>query len=571
MNSSTTPLSSPSPVWRVKQKPDEAPELAAATGLPVVLATLLSQRGIGGAAETREFLVPKLATLSDPRTLPEMRPAVDRLLAAVDRGERVVLYGDYDVDGVTSVALMHLTLEAYGLKSDYFVPMRLEEGYGLSLEGLARCFEQFGKPDLVVALDCGTTSTKELRWLADQGVDAVVIDHHELSPEGRPECVALVNPKQGDDFHYFCTVGLVFKTAHALLKERRLEDFDLKEALDLVALGTVADLVPLVAENRLLVRRGLEALGQTARVGLRALMQSAGVEGSLQTHHVGFRLGPRINAAGRLDKATSALELILTEDPDFASDRAALLEERNRDRQSVEMDVLKQAEAMLADIDVENESAIVLGSRDWHPGVIGIVASRISRSLNRPTILVAIDKSGMGKGSGRSVNGFSLVEAIDACREHLVRGGGHAMAAGISIEEDKIAAFRDAFSEVAKSAFNGSDRTPVLEMDAELELKELTPAFLQTYTLMEPFGQKNHEPVFLCRHVMPRLPGRVMKEKHLKVMLDQFGSQMDARWFNAPIGNLPQAPWDIACRLQRSFFRGEERWAVVIESAREAQ
>ena len=571
MNSSSPTLKPSAPRWTLKAEPAESKELASATGLPHVLATLLAQRGIKTAAETRDFLVPKLASLRDPREVPEMTLAVERLFQAVDRKEKVILYGDYDVDGVTSVALMHLMLAAYGLPTDYFVPMRLEEGYGLSLDGLARCFEQFGKPDLVVALDCGTTSIEELRWLAGQGVDAVIVDHHELSPEGRPECKALVNPKLGADYHYFCTAGLVFKTAHALLRERRLDSFDLKETLDLVALGTVADLVPLVDENRLLVRRGLEALAQTRRVGLRALMQSAGVEGVLHTHHVGFRLGPRINAAGRLDKATAALELVLTEDPVFATSQAALLEERNKERQAVELAVLKQAEAMLEDMDLEKAHAIVLGSREWHPGVIGIVASRISRSLNRPTILVAIDESGMGKGSGRSVTGFSLVEAIDTCREHLVRGGGHAMAAGISIEEGRIDSFREAFSEVAKTVLNGSDRTPQLEMHAEIELKDLTPAFLQAYMLLEPFGQKNPEPIFLCRHVMPRLPGRVMKEKHLRIMLDQFGAQMDARWFNAPIQNLPPPPWDIAGRLQRSFFRGEERWAFVIEAARSAE
>lgn len=571
MNPSVSTLPDQAPRWRLKPESLEAKELASATGLPLVLAQLLAQRGIATAPETRDFLVPKLAHLSDPQEIPEMRQGIDRLFQAVDRQEKVILYGDYDVDGVTSVALMHLTLKAYGLETNYFVPMRLEEGYGLSLDGLGRCIEEFGKPDLVIALDCGTTSTGELQWLADQGVDAVIIDHHELAPEGRPVCTALVNPKQGDAFHYFCTAGLVFKVAHAMLRERRVEGYDLKESLDLVALGTVADLVPLVDENRLLVRRGLEALGQTSRVGLRALMASSGVEGMLQTHHIGFRLGPRINAAGRLDKATSALELLLTEDRVFAAERATLLEERNRERQAVELEVLQQAEAMLEEMNLEDAPAIVLGSREWHPGVIGIVASRISRRLHRPTILVAIDKTGMGKGSGRSVTGFSLVEAIDVCRSHLVRGGGHAMAAGISIEEEKIDAFRIAFSEVARTVLNGSDRTPTLELDAEIELKDITPKFLETYMLLEPFGQKNHEPTFLSRHVMPRLPGRVMKEKHLRLFLDQYGAQMDARWFNAPIQNLPPPPWDIAFRLQRSFFRGEERWTVVIEDARTAE
>ncbi|HEY1081105.1 MAG TPA: DHH family phosphoesterase, partial [Prosthecobacter sp.] len=311
------------PRWLLKPVPEGAADLAADTGLPLLLTTLLAQRGISTADQVRDFLVPKLATLGDPTVLPEMNLAVERILKAVDGKQKVALYGDYDVDGVTSMALMHLTLKAYGLETHLFLPSRMEEGYGLSMDGFGRLFEEFGKPDLLVALDCGTTSIKELTWLQEQGVDCVIVDHHELSPFGRPPCVALVNPKLGDSYHYFCTAGLVFKVAHALLKTRRV-DFDLKEALDLVALGTVADLVPLVDENRLLVRRGLEALAQTERIGLRALKDIAGVDGFIQTHHVGFRLGPRLNAAGRLDTASTALQLLLAEDLLVATDYAAL-------------------------------------------------------------------------------------------------------------------------------------------------------------------------------------------------------------------------------------------------------
>ncbi len=560
------------PRWLVKPDAEGAAELAAETGLPSLLTHLLAQRGITTAEKARDFLVPKLATLGDPRLLPEMPAAVERMLKAVDEKQKVVLYGDYDVDGVTSMALLHLVLKAYGLETKLFLPSRMEEGYGLSMDGLAKCFELFGKPDLLIALDCGTTSLNETAWLAEQGVDCVIVDHHELSPLGKPKCLAMVNPKLGEEWHYFCTAGLVFKVAHALLKTRPAPNFDLKETLDLVALGTVADLVPLVSENRLLVRRGLEALGQTQRHGLRALKLLAGVDGLVQTHHVSFRLGPRLNAAGRLDTAAKALELLLAPEMETAAELANLLEAQNKDRQNVEQAVHAEAEAMLGTLgDLDDLSAIVLGSRNWHPGVIGIVASRISRLCHRPTILVSFGEDGVGKGSGRSIPGFSLVEAIEVCNEHLLGGGGHAMAAGISVEESKFDNFRVAFSAAARKALSDEAMTPLLELDAEVKLKDLTLSFLENYKLMEPFGQKNPEPLFFCRRVMPKLPGRSIKGKHLRLMLTQDGAGMDSVWFNAPIGNLPPAPWDVAMRLQRSFFRGQEQWQVTLDSVRASE
>ena len=552
--------------------PETAAELISESGLHPILSLLLAQRGFTGTAQIRDFLVPKLASLGDPTVLPEMNRAVERILQAVDQNQRIALYGDYDVDGVTSMALMYLTLKAYGIRAHLFLPSRMDEGYGLSLDGFARLFEEFGKPDLLLALDCGTTSTKELKWLHEQGVDCVIVDHHELAPEGRPECIALVNPKLGDDYHYFCTAGLVFKVAHALMKTRRVEGFDLKETLDLVALGTVADLVPLIDENRLLVRRGLEALAQTQRIGLRALKLIAGVDGFVQTHHVGFRLGPRLNAAGRLDTALTSLQLLLEEDPLVAAEYAALLESHNRDRQGVELAVYNEAEQMLLAMgDMDQHSAVVLGSRNWHPGVVGIVASRLSRLVNRPTILFSFDENGMGKGSGRSIPGFSLVEAIEVCREHIVRGGGHAMAAGVSVTEAKLDIFRTTFCEAARIALSEESLTAVLELDVEVKLSELTLDFLQNFRLMEPFGQRNSEPVFLCRGVMPRLPGRLMKEKHLRVMLTQDGASMEARWFNAPLKDMPNTPWDVAMRVQRNYWRGEEQWQLTLDAVRTAE
>ena len=292
--------------WIFQSAADTARETALAEDLRLdpTLAALLCQRGITCGEDAQRFLFPKLKTLTDPFLLPNMRAAIERILAALDRRERIVLYGDYDVDGVTSLALFARVLRAFGAEPRTFLPLRMDEGYGLSFDGVDRCLTEC-KPQLLIALDCGTCSCAEIKTLRARGVDVIVFDHHECKGE-TPDCLALVNPKLGDDFHYLCSAGIVFKACHSLLKLRPLQNFDLRDYLDLVALGTVADIVPLVRENRVLVRRGLQQLAQTRWPGIRALMEAAGVRAPIRTGDIGFKLGPRINAAGRLEKKRSS-------------------------------------------------------------------------------------------------------------------------------------------------------------------------------------------------------------------------------------------------------------------------
>jgi single-stranded-DNA-specific exonuclease len=540
--------------------------------LPPLMQRLLAQRGFINVTEAQDYLEPRLAGLGDPFLLPDMTAAVERIFQAVDKKESVILYGDYDVDGVTSLTLMTLVLRAYGLKPECFLPLRMEEGYGLSRDGLARCFEEHGKPGLLLALDCGTGSVAEVAWMNEQGVDCVIVDHHEPG-ESRPDCVALVNPKLTGEQTYFCTVGLVFKLAHALLKTRRLEDFDLRDHLDLVAMGTVADMVPLRDENRKLVRKGLERLSDTPRPGLRALKTIAGLDGFIQSHHIGFRLGPRLNAAGRLDTAQTALDLLLCEDAQDGRDCAELLDAHNRERQEVEATAQREAEAMMqADPSLADAPMIILGSRAWHPGVVGIVASRIMRDYHRPAIMLAFDENGMGKGSGRSVPGISLVDALNACRPLIEKGGGHAMAAGVSLREENLDAFRKAMQDAVLSQIvTGDELTPTLSLDAEIRLSDLEPDFLSHYTRMEPFGMGNPEPVFICRGVEPLLPGQIIKERHWKLLLRQDGETRPAMWFAAPLQDPPKPPWDIALKVQRHIWRGQESWQLMISEARTSE
>lgn len=535
--------------------------------LPLTL-RLLAQRL--GKEAMDAFLDPRLAALGDPFALPGMAAAARRIIEAVEKKEHVVLYGDYDVDGITSLAQLTVLLRAYDLQPRAFLPHRVDEGYGLSRDGLARCFEEFGKPALLVALDCGTCSVAEVEWLGAQGVDCVIVDHHE--PGGSlPVCVALVNPKLPGATGEFCTAGLVFKLLHALLKLQPISGFDLREQLDLAAMGTVADLVPLRGENRIIVKKGLEKIASTRRIGLRALKSAAGLDGHIEAHHIGFRLGPRLNASGRLDHAQASLDLLLCDDAAEAEGYASLLNELNRERQEVENHAHVEARAeILANPALAQASCIVLGSRSWHPGVVGIVASRLMRDFHRPAVVVAIDESGTGKGSGRSIPGVSLVEALDECRHLLLRGGGHAMAAGVTLEEKNLGAFREAMHlSVARQLGTGTLQARV-ECDAECSLADFGRRFFGELLRLEPFGMGNPEPVFLLRNVDPVLPGQVLKEKHWKLRLRQGTIPMPAMWFNAPLTDAPPPPWDMAVRLQRQFWRGTESWTLLIQAVRSA-
>ena len=375
-----------------------------------------------------------------------MRAAVARILAALDSHERIVLFGDYDVDGVTSLALLAEMLRGYGAKPELFLPLRMEEGYGLSRESIERCLEQY-RPQLLIAIDCGTASTGEIAELKQRGVDVVVLDHHEPKSQ-LPDCVAIVNPKadSSSPFHYLCSVGIVFKLCHALLKTRLLPEFDLKSKLDLVALGTVADIVPLVEENRVLVQRGAIEIGRTSRVGLKKLMQVAGVRPPILPDDIGYRLGPRLNAAGRLGTAEKSLRLLLTRDEDEAAALATELDRQNRARQEVEKEILAAAIVTIEkQFEPTRDAGIVAGARGWHPGVLGIVASRIARKYHRPAIVIGFDEKGVGKGSGRSIEGLNLVDALTRCAATLEKFGGHEMAAGVALHEENFPKFAEAF------------------------------------------------------------------------------------------------------------------------------
>jgi single-stranded-DNA-specific exonuclease len=545
----------------------EVEALGRSAGVSPVLAELLLRLGLSEAGAVEKFLRPALAGLADPFLLPNLDAAVARLRTAFSNGEDIVVLGDYDVDGVTSTALLVSILRRFGSHPRFIVPRRMEDGYGLSRSAIDRALEQ-GRPRLFIALDCGTNSHDEIAYLSAQGIDVLVIDHHR-SKERPPGQGLLVNPHvhacaDGSDVAWrnLCTVGLVFKLAHGLLKQLRAENhpvalgIKLSDYLDLVALGTVADLVSLTGENRILACHGLKILQAAARPGLRALMQVAGVKPmqEILTVDISYRLGPRINASGRLADAALSVELMLSDDEKFCTETAQALDAFNRERQDIERAITEEAERII-EKNFADAPGVVLFGENWHPGVVGIVAGRVSRKYHRPCIVLG-NEAGLAKGSGRSVDGINLVEILGTCDEHLASWGGHPMAVGISLPQEKIGAFRAQFAEVVRAGGGGPLAEPRLEIAAWLRPAEVNGQLMDELAVLHPYGQGNPEPVFGLRNVVLTAPPEVFKEHHFRFNLAAAPGRRlyGVAWKMAH--RLPPAgvPLDLAVELAWNYF-----------------
>lgn len=539
---------------------DKAPAepIASACGLHSAIARILQNRGVTAADAVRRFLDPRLRDLEDPMRLPDIEKAASRLWDAIRVREQVALYGDYDVDGVTSISLMWHVITALGGRAECFVPRRLDEGYGLTLSGLGRCCDSI-HPSLVLAMDCGTTSVAEAEWLAARGIDLIIADHHQIPPK-TPRCHAFVNPFRDKWDQHLCTAGIAFKLAHALLKVIGDRAIDLRDHLDLVALGTIADIAPLIGDNRILARAGLARIAASSKPGVRHLLRVARVGNEPSTFDAGFRLAPRINAAGRLDDAMAAVRLLTTHDQDEASRLAVELDVRNRERQEIEKEAMHQAMARAErDFDDGRDHAIVMADRSWHPGIIGLIASKLQQHFWRPTFVVAIGRDGLGKGSGRSVEGCHLVEGLRQCHQHLEGFGGHALAAGLYVREPSIPPFKEAFNAWAGGCLRGELRTAPLQIDAEISFRDVDASFMRDLTALAPFGQSNPEPLFLVRGVRLTRPPTIAGEKHLKMTLNHDGATMEAIAFNMADRSVPNGPFDIAATLNRDDYWGTPR------------
>lgn len=540
-------------------------ELSREAEVSPVIAELLLRAGFSDPAAAARFLRPTLAELADPFRLDQLDAAARRLRQAIVGGEEVVVLGDYDVDGVSSTALLVSVLRRFGLSPRFVVPRRMEDGYGLSRSAIDRALEQ-GVPKLFVALDCGTNSQEEVAYLESRGVDVLVVDHHR-SKSGPLPGGLLVNPHvydRPDDepWRHLCTVGLVFKLAHGLLKLLRSENdpvagaIKLRDYLDLVAMGTVADLVPLHGENRILARYGLRTLEETRRPGLRALMEVAGVrpENGLQPVDISFRLGPRINASGRLADASLSVELLLSEDRTFCVETARQLDAFNRERQEIERLITDEAERIVESQYIDRP-AIVLYGDSWHPGVVGIVAGRVSRKYHRPCVVLG-NEGEFAKGSGRSVDGVNLVEVLASCADGLNSWGGHPMAVGVSVAKSQVESFRVRFEAAVEAQLGGSRGESSLTLAAWIPPEQIRDPLMEELESLHPFGQGNPEPVFGVRGVVLRQRPEVFKEQHFRfVVEDGRGRRLyGVAWKMArrmpPVG----VPLDLAVELAWNHF-----------------
>ena len=546
--------------WRIEPPPDPAAAraLAEAIEVPLPLASLLVQRGFTNPDDAKQFLRPDLARLSDPLTLHGMAVAVGRIAAAVRSGQTILVHGDYDVDGQSATALLTRVLREAGAKVEGFVPHRMTDGYDFGPAGLARA-EELGA-SLIVTCDCGITAVEAVDQALAAGRDVVITDHHLPGPV-LPRAVAVVDPQLSEDHSglgMLCGTGIAFKLAQALVQELGLPETLPLHFLDLVALATVADVVPLIGENRILVRHGLRLLEQSRWPGVRALLARSGLEGKrVRAGQVGFTLAPRLNAAGRVGDASDGLRLLLTDDPGEAARLADRLEVRNAERQELDSRILEEALDLVASsFDPDNDAAFVFGADHWHPGVVGIVASRVVERYGRPTFLVGFDGA-TGKGSGRSISRFDLHSALTECADLLDRFGGHKMAAGLTVSREKFEEFRDRFRAVARDRLNPADLGPEQRVDLEIQLDDATEELERLGRHLEPCGMGNPAPVFGVRGVRLTEP-KIVGQGHLKGVLHAGSNRLEAIGFGLgdQLDAVASGAVDIAIRLEQNQFRG---------------
>ena len=533
--------------WRVRE-----PELvlqktlAASLNISTITSQLLINRGISDIQQAERFLSSTLSDIRSPLGMKGMKEGVERVLKALHNKEKIAIYGDYDVDGITSTSILLMFLKSAGANVSYYIPERIAEGYGLNADAISKLAER--GVTLLITVDCGISDHAELKLAKELGMDVIVTDHHEV-PDYLPPAYAIINPKQSGcpfPFKNLAGVGVAFNFIIALRASLRDEGFwkekevpNLKEYLDLVALGTIADVVPLVDENRIFVKYGLMELTASTKPGIIALKEVSGLNDvPINAGMVGYRLAPRINAAGRVGKGVDGVRLLTSESYDEAASIAKLLDDGNKERQGLEEVILREATGMVESGLISDRKSIVLASESWHPGVIGIVASRIAEKYYRPTVMIAI-KDGIGKGSARSIHSFMLYEGLKECSHLLNEFGGHDYAAGLSINEENIEKFREAFERVASGKLSDEDMLPEMDIDAAMDLNEVTEALINELDNLAPFGEANPEPL-LCSTGLGIADCKVVGNNHLKMRVKQGRTVRDAIGFG--MGNLNLSP-----------------------------
>jgi single-stranded-DNA-specific exonuclease len=507
--------------------------LSVELGVPPVVAQLLVIRGLESAAACKAFLKPELSQFHNPFLFPDMEKAVIRIMAAVEKKEPVAVYGDYDVDGITATAILFKTLRRLGADCVYHLPNRITEGYGVSEDSIRKLAESGTR--LIITVDCGISSCHEAQIARSLGVDLIITDHHEPK-QSLPEACAILNPKCASDYpdKSLAGVGVALKLCHALAIKNKNPDEVWTDHLDCAAVGTAADIVPMIGENRIIAKLGFEKLKRTGNAGLKALIAEQGLAGKpLSTSEVGFLIAPCINAVGRLGDARKGVELLLTEDNVTATRIARELKEANLERRAIDKSMQEEAFSWVDTFwDPEKDYAIVIARPNWHCGVVGIVASKVAERYHRPTLLFSINEEGLARGSGRSIPGLHLQKALTECGDLLVSFGGHAAAAGMTILTGNIERFSKRFNEVVKAHVSVDDLIPHISADVALTLSDCSYSLFNWLKQMEPFGPGNPQPLFLCRDLKNKFEPRVVGQKHLKMMVAEKETAMDAIGFN---------------------------------------
>lgn len=494
-----------------------------------LLAKILLNRGFEDFNKTQKFLYPKIEDLNDPFLLNDITIAVDRIIQAIENKEKITIYGDYDVDGITSIAVLKKFLTELGVNVEYYLPSRLEEGYGLNNNAILKV--KNSGTDLLITVDCGISAYDEIEYAKSLGMEVIVTDHHEC-PEKIPNTIAVIDPKRKDNTYPFSSlagVGVTFKLIQAISLKLGLDRKKYLKYLDIVCLGTIADIVPLIEENRVIVKYGLMLVRETKNIGLKSLIKLSGYT-KIDSGLISFGIAPRMNACGRMGKADLALELLLTNDPEKANRIASNLNEINRERQDVEKRIMDEAVEIIEKNKLYEDSVIVVGNENWHHGVIGIVASKITEMYYKPSVLVCFENR-EGKGSGRSIEGFDLHKALSSCAEDLSKFGGHEMAIGLTIEQKNFEKFRKDINEYAKQVMK-DEMVPIIKADACVTQDFVSLEKINELSILEPYGEANPMPMFIYKNIKVEGIRALSNNKHLKLLLKDGSNVYDAIAFN---------------------------------------
>jgi len=563
----------------VEADEDAAIALAGELSTPLPVARLLVSRGFTTVDAAGDFINPRLSNLDDPFALDGVKDASERIWKAIKADDRITVFGDYDADGVTSTALLVMVLRELGANVESYLPNRHDEGYGLSIDALNSAIEQTD-PSLLITVDCGTNSSDAVTASVKLGVDVIITDHHECSGEPPADAVAVVNPKINgcDDTKVLAGVGVAFKLCHGLAKlgneidSSAVEALDLRNYLDLVALGTVADVVPLTGENRILVRHGLAKINSLPSCGLQSLIRAAGVRTKIDCYHLGFLIGPRINAAGRLASADLALRLLLSDNPGKAKRLAGQLDSANRERKMIEDRIIESAVTEVeATFDKDKSFGITAAGDGWHIGTIGIVAARLCGRYKRPAVVISFDDDGMGRGSCRSIGSINIIEALKECSDLLEKCGGHKMAAGLSIKRENIEKFEKCFNDACQKQTKSGDLVEKYYVDSWITLGEADGTLLAAVDLLRPLGIGNQTPLWGAKNLSVVDRPRVVGKNHLKLTLANGGSQIDAIGFGLGDYDIGSGNLDLLFQVQENNYMGRKSIQLNIKDIRAAE